>query len=121
MTKPVKLFYVFLGITAVLVLMEWAVRISGYGYKKPPEGYQLVTPKKVRAKERLIPHSKGWIEKTYAEFNSIGLRDKEYSLEKKSDHYRIFILGSEVTFGHGLELENTYTKKLEVLLNKKKL
>lgn len=119
MTKPVKLFYTLLGITAVLVLIECMVRISGYGYKKPPKGYQLVTPKKVRVTERLIPHSKGWIEKTYAEFNSIGLRDKEYSLKRKSDHFRIFVLGSEVTFGHGLELEKTYTKKLETKLNEK--
>ncbi len=51
--------------------------------------------------------------------NSHGYRDKEYSYKKPAGIYRILVLGDSQTFGHGIKkLEDTWHKKLEVLLNK---
>ena len=62
--------------------------------------------------------TKEW-HKKFVTRNSHGLRDKEYSYNKPDEIYRILVLGDSQTFGHGIKrLEDTWHKKLEVLLNK---
>ena len=50
--------------------------------------------------------------------NSLGWRDREISLEKKEDTFRIVALGDSITFGWGVELHETYVKQLETILKK---
>lgn len=47
--------------------------------------------------------------------SSQGLRDKEYG-PKRSDEYRILMLGDSFVYGHGVSIENTIPKQLERLL-----
>jgi lysophospholipase L1-like esterase len=49
--------------------------------------------------------------------NSKGLRDYEYAYDTPPGVTRILALGDSVTFGWGVELEKTYPKVLERLLN----
>lgn len=49
--------------------------------------------------------------------NSFGIRDKEYSLEKPTGTYRIFVVGDSYTFGWGVDNEDIYTEVLEERLN----
>jgi hypothetical protein len=49
--------------------------------------------------------------------NSDGFRDKEYPLEKSKNTFRIIILGDSVTFGFGVENNESYPKILEAKLN----
>src|ERR1035437_6099593 len=49
--------------------------------------------------------------------NSHGLRDREYSLAKPRDVYRIVMLGDSTTFGWGVPVEQTVAKILERQLN----
>ena len=50
--------------------------------------------------------------------NSHGYRDKEYQYQKPNNIFRILVLGDSQTFGSRIrKLENTWHKKLEVLLN----
>lgn len=49
--------------------------------------------------------------------NSMGLRDREYSLEKPAGVTRILMLGDSLTFGWGAPEEGTTSKALERLLN----
>jgi len=49
--------------------------------------------------------------------NSDGLRDKEYSTEK-GDAYRMIFLGDSLTFGWGVEVEDTFQYILEEELSK---
>jgi len=51
------------------------------------------------------------------EYNSLGFRDKELSLRKDSDVFRIICMGDSVTFGWPTKVEDTYPKILEKLLN----
>ena len=49
--------------------------------------------------------------------NSLGLRDREYSVEKEPGAFRILALGDSFTEGHGVTIEHTYVKILEKKLN----
>lgn len=48
--------------------------------------------------------------------NSDGLRDYEYSVGKPPGAFRVLFVGDSVTFGWGVELEETVPKHLEALL-----
>jgi lysophospholipase L1-like esterase len=50
--------------------------------------------------------------------NSMGLRDREYPLEKPPDSVRVLMLGDSLTFGWGVKLEDTPAKILESTLNR---
>ena len=50
--------------------------------------------------------------------NADGLRDKEYSLDKPENFFRVAVIGDSITFGHGVSQDQTYAKYLERLLNK---
>ena len=49
--------------------------------------------------------------------NSHGLRDKEYSVQKPENTFRVAVIGGSFTFGSGVEIENTYHSRLEDRLN----
>jgi len=49
--------------------------------------------------------------------NSIGLRSKEYPYKKNNGTFRIVMLGDSYTFGYGLRLNDTWSYRLEDLLN----
>lgn len=75
----------------------------------------------VQKQERLIfePNSKAryqTVEFDYvANINSLGLRDREICIEK-GDKYRILCFGDSWTFGWGVNVENSWPKKLEQYL-----
>jgi lysophospholipase L1-like esterase len=50
------------------------------------------------------------------EFNSYGLRDIEFPVNKPKYEKRILVIGNSTTFGSGVALENTYPKQLQKLL-----
>jgi hypothetical protein len=54
---------------------------------------------------------------TNVKINSFGFRDYEYSLDKSNNTFRIISLGDSNTFGHGVELNQSYSKVLETMLN----
>ncbi len=49
--------------------------------------------------------------------NSLGLRDREYRLQKPEGTFRIFMLGDSFTEGGGLRLSQTVAKQVERMLN----
>tara|TARA_B100000686_G_scaffold158840_1_gene166476 strand:- start:1765 stop:2883 length:1119 start_codon:yes stop_codon:yes gene_type:complete len=63
----------------------------------------------------------GFSGKTYdatLKINSNGFRDLERPISQGNDSYRIAILGDSITFGVGVEMEETFPKILENKLNK---
>ena len=54
---------------------------------------------------------------TSVKINSHGFRDYEYPVEKPDNTFRIVVVGDSITFGQGVELNQTYSKVLEKSLN----
>lgn len=48
--------------------------------------------------------------------NSLGLRDKEYSVQKPANTFRIVMIGDSFTEGDGVFSDETFSKRLEVKL-----
>ena len=49
--------------------------------------------------------------------NSFGFRDKEFSLKKRKNTFRILVFGDSMTFGVGIDTDHRYTNLLEEMLN----
>lgn len=54
---------------------------------------------------------------TTIEINSDGIRDREFSVEKPPNVFRIVVLGDSFAFGQGVENNETFAKVLETFLN----
>lgn len=54
---------------------------------------------------------------TVVSINSLGLRGAEQSINKSKDTFRILVLGDSMTYGFGVENNETYSAILENLLN----
>lgn len=69
----------------------------------------------------LIPNAKGLLDtKEFTvpyNINSLGLRDREYSLKKPANTYRILVLGDSFAEGYGVPIEDAFVKVLERKLN----
>ena len=67
--------------------------------------------------EKLAPNYDGWFAGVPVRTNALGFRDdREYSLEKRSNTFRIVVLGDSVTFGHGSVYAHSYPRLLETHL-----
>ncbi len=65
----------------------------------------------------LIPNKSGYFKGVMIYINSLGMRDKEYSLQKAKGTFRIVALGTSTTFGFGVPIESVYHSVLEDRLN----
>lgn len=112
-----RTFLVLAGLVSAVCVAEVAVRISGY--QRPAYSSVLGYVDDISVRYDLMPGTKGFIQDAQVTINSQGFRDKEYPVKK--DKFRIFVLGSCVTFGHGLKLEKTFLKQLEKKLNENRV
>ncbi len=66
-----------------------------------------------------IPNSEAHLMGVDVSINSDGFRDDEYTRER-NDKYRILVLGDSLTFGWGVEKDDTYEVLLETALSRKR-
>ena len=64
------------------------------------------------------PNLKGQFWGAPVTINSLGLRDREVSLEPADNEFRILLLGNSGAFGLGVADEDTYSSRLEQQLNR---
>jgi lysophospholipase L1-like esterase len=76
------------------------VQFHGFQVYHVTEGYELV------------PNT----EEGNVRINSLGYRDREVSLQRPTGTIRILIVGDSVVFGPGVNLEDTFSKRLEAML-----
>jgi len=112
-----KLLLVFSSIFMGLLMLESAVRIV-----EPREvmRYFFMTPDPV-VSHKFTPNAKGRYKTTefdieYA-INSLGLRDRELTLEKPGGAFRILMLGDSFTEGDGVRLSETFSSRLQGILD----
>ena len=67
---------------------------------------------------RMVPDYDGLIVRTDIPLrtNSWGLRDREYG-PRRDGTLRVFVIGDSMVFGHGVPIEDTFTRFLEPLLS----
>ncbi len=108
-----NLILTILSITLAIILTMVIDRITGPLLPKPyPAGtHDLIFPP--------LSHQEfASVDFTYiVETNSLGLRDKEIMRPKPNDIIRIVGVGDSYTYGWGVNIENTWLRRLETLLN----
>jgi hypothetical protein len=112
-----------LTLPVTLLILEFAIRVAvpqqveDLAYEDVyTERYSPSLNDNVMALEPGITRYKNNAE---VHINNQGNRDYEYSQHKNAEVKRIAIVGSSVAFGFNLELEDTFGKQLEILLNEK--
>ena len=63
------------------------------------------------------PSQVGWLDDGKATINSLGLRGREVDMPKPAAVYRIFVVGDSVTFGWGVNDDETFCQRLQHTLN----
>ncbi|MBL7959761.1 hypothetical protein JNL27_05925 [bacterium] len=103
-----NLIIAFVSILLTLVAMEIILRFMGFGNVETYLPDQNLI-------WRLMPN-----QDTYTKYglkqvhiNSAGLRDREFTFEKKNNTYRILILGNSCTYGWGVGQDEMYAKLIE--------
>ena len=122
------LFFSFLSILLFLFIAEVLFRLIDF-QKVYPERAFLLNPelnypryykKDAELFWRIRPNQtikgKFFVDGVY-EINSKGYREREFSAEKNPDVTRIICVGNSCTFGWKVNLDQTYPKILEKLLN----
>jgi lysophospholipase L1-like esterase len=94
------------------IVLELILRLSGYGnleiYEPDPALYWKLKPNQNCFTK---------IDRKPVRINSHGTRGPEFSVEKPPDTIRILSLGDSRTFGWGLADDETYSRRLETMLN----
>ena len=110
--KNITLFFSFMGILySAAVLSD---RIIGKAYdKKVKKEVGLVGLPNTSAKCKTIEYD------VVHHFNNIGICDRDVKVQK--DKYRVLCIGDSWTMGEGVNVENSWPKKLEIFLQKKGL
>src|SRR2546430_1564409 len=111
---------IFLKVTITLVLFLLAT--EGVYRLLPAKYFQRQYMYKIYEADEILPfHLKKGAEavcgseefEMKVKINSLGMRDREYSVEKPKGTYRILVLGDSYTFGSGVQADETYAKLLE--------
>ncbi len=112
-----KIALAAVSLLLALIAGEITLRLLGYyGVRGADiEKLQLVDDPVVDY--RRIPNL-SWINNNLRyDINSQGWRDREHAFDKPAGTVRILSVGDSVTNGHGVNVEEIYTKRLERLLN----
>lgn len=88
--------------------MENAFSLEGKDNRDIPYNRNISAVKVVRGGQGTYEYA--------VEINGYGLRDHEYPLDPEAGVLRIAVVGDSNTFGLGVDMEDTYVKRLEVLL-----
>src|SRR5215467_3233309 len=86
------------ALIVIAALVEVSIRASWDPARGRP-GFLVADPLRL---EKLAPNYDGWFAGVPVRTNALGFRDdREYDLAKRSNTFRIIVLGDSVTFGHG--------------------
>ena len=115
-----NLYALIFSTIIVLLSVEWGLRIVNpfgidFFHNLPYHMQGMVDDPLLGYKH---PDSVGyWLGANRVELNSHGLRDDEISYKKPAGEKRILMLGDSVTFGWGVSQGETFSDRMEYLLN----
>ncbi|MDP6436885.1 MAG: SGNH/GDSL hydrolase family protein [Gammaproteobacteria bacterium] len=127
---PRKLGITLAFVVLLLVAIEFSYRVYSAGFAITINPFRFnsmnILPRSglVRLSEHpevyyeLKPDLDTWFQGEPIRTNSYGLPDKEYSLEKPDNTFRVVVIGSSWTMGTGVDQGDTYHSVMEDRLNK---
>jgi len=112
--KNLLFLLIAFNLTLFLCLVVLEISLRQFISVGVEPGYRKTHPTR---RYELKPYFVGKTYDANLSINSYGLRDFERPISKGDDAYRIAILGDSITFGIGVEMEQTFPKILEKKLN----
>jgi len=122
-----RLFAFVLGACSALLCLGVLELSAAWVYGRPGmrfgiEMWKYAKYVKVRSDDPEISHlhrpgAQAFLMGVDVRINSVGLRDREISVEKPAGTYRILVLGDSTTLGWGVPFDRLFTKLLERSLN----
>lgn len=115
---------VSVAFVSFLVLGEVAIRLSYFGVEslRTPGRFQpigamddpayLVPAPEPGVVYTLRPQFNGWVKGVQVQANRLGLRDKDWSVQRQPGTIRIMSLGTSIAMGEGVLFNLTYTSRL---------
>ena len=103
-------FYLFGNASFSINKMNSINGLGELGFLKPSNNSEIVF--------ELKPNLNALHKLVNLETNSAGLRDKEYSLTKSENTFRVAVIGDSFVMADGIEIEETFHSLLEERLNK---
>ena len=114
-----NILVIFMSLLVTLTASEMIFRAleitkiipAGGNTPEPPKEYMREhSAKRIKSKNPLLVAE---LDKTDPRVNSIGIRDREFSLEKPEGVFRIVAIGDSVTFGLGVPSDKSFPKIIE--------
>ena len=119
--KKEMILLLFSSIMMSIIFAEVGIRVLdplGVSYFEATSQYQM---DKIPDDSLIYKHQSG-LRKVYQKVevrtNEIGLRERSIQ-EKHHGELRLLLLGDSITFGWGVRVEDTFSRKLEAILRKK--
>lgn len=120
-TAPLS-FKIALGLFSTLlalVVCELAARLYFPAPPDPTRQPQITYLYDPEIRYVNVPNQKGWIDDGFVTMNSKGFRGRETDIPKPAGRFRIVIIGDSLTLGWGVGDVETFSARLEQLLQKK--
>lgn len=108
---------VFLGVLELLSRLLWPYDLSLREVMRRSDDPSIIFELKPGS-ETVFTGQNTNIPATTIRVSQQGIRDRQYPLKKEKGVYRIIVVGDSVSFGWGVESEQTFPKYLESMLNK---
>jgi lysophospholipase L1-like esterase len=110
-----------IGLVAVAMVFaalvcEIAARIVFPAPPDPTRQPQIVYQIDPELRYILAPNQRGWIDDGFVTTNSLGFRGPEVALPKPAGRFRIVAIGDSLTFGWGVNDDETFCRRLEQLV-----
>lgn len=116
-----QIMAVSLTVFLTLLLLEIGVRLFWRNLQDPIIPLSLKTHRlsgNPKLGYELIPNSSAFEDGEWYRINGDGIRDKKYPQQKQQGIFRIAAVGDSLTFGMGVESDNTWPKQLEAALRR---
>ena len=113
--KLINLLLLLITTISALLVVEMIIRVFDIG---PQISSVFNQHYKLSKNQSLRYELKPNLKDKELQINSHGMRNKESSIEKPKGTYRIAIIGDSIAFGLGVKRDQTFSSKLERLLNK---
>jgi lysophospholipase L1-like esterase len=102
-----------------LATCELATRAMFPAPPDPTRQPQIVYQSDPDIRYVLAPQQRGWIDDGFVTTNSLGFRGREVVLPKPHGRLRIVAIGDSITFGWGVNDDDTFCARIEQLLREK--